>query len=95
MKAKLVNKVLNENPEWTPEVFAGAKRAAEALSPELFAALTKRRPGERGPQKAPTKEMISIRLDKPMVEHFRPARDYPPVIDTKRCKGIFSTRQEN
>jgi uncharacterized protein (DUF4415 family) len=30
-----------------------------------------RRPGQRGPQKAPTKELISIRLSPEVVEYFR------------------------
>ena len=30
-----------------------------------------RRPGQRGPQKAPTKERITIRLSQDIVEHFR------------------------
>jgi len=30
-----------------------------------------RRPGKRGPQKAPTKERISLRLSRDVVEHFR------------------------
>lgn len=30
-----------------------------------------RRPGQRGPQKAPTKDRITIRLSHDVVEHFR------------------------
>jgi uncharacterized protein (DUF4415 family) len=30
-----------------------------------------RRPGERGPQKAPTKERVSLRLDRDVVAHFK------------------------
>jgi uncharacterized protein (DUF4415 family) len=30
-----------------------------------------RRPGQRGPQKAPTKQRITIRLSQDIVEHFR------------------------
>jgi uncharacterized protein (DUF4415 family) len=30
-----------------------------------------RRPRQRGPQKAPTKEMISIRLSREVLDHFR------------------------
>ena len=36
-----------------------------------FAAALERRRGERGPQKAPTKLLLSVRLDRAIVEHFR------------------------
>jgi uncharacterized protein (DUF4415 family) len=41
------------------------------VSPSEFAAALKRRRGERGPQKAPTKLLLSVRLDRAVVEHFR------------------------
>jgi uncharacterized protein (DUF4415 family) len=47
-----------ENPEWTPEKFARAKRFHE-LPESLQQAILGRK---RGPQKAPTKTLISIRL---------------------------------
>lgn len=57
-----------DNPEWTDEMFKRAKRVEDIPA---LAHLTKRKPGERGPQKAPTKEAISIRLDKDVVAHYR------------------------
>jgi uncharacterized protein (DUF4415 family) len=60
-----------ENPEWTPEDFARARPAREVLPPALFAALTKRRPGGRGPQKAPTKVAVTLRLDRDVLDRFR------------------------
>ena len=30
-----------------------------------------RRPGQRGPQKAPTKEQVTLRLDRKVLAHFR------------------------
>ena len=30
-----------------------------------------RRPGQRGPQKAPTKEQVTLRLDREVLAHFR------------------------
>jgi uncharacterized protein (DUF4415 family) len=57
-----------ENPEWTSADFAKSKRVWEI--PQL-AHLSKRRPGERGPQKAPTKKQVTLRLDKDVVERFR------------------------
>ncbi len=32
---------------------------------------TARRPGQRGPQKAPTKEQVTLRLDGEVLAHFR------------------------
>ncbi len=58
-----------ENPEWTAEDFAQARPASEVMPPELYQALIERR--VRGPQKAPTKEMISVRLDRDLVERLR------------------------
>jgi len=56
-----------ENPEWTEADFARARPAKEVLPPKLYEALTRR----RGPQKAPTKHPVSIRLSPEVVEHFR------------------------
>lgn len=36
-----------------------------------FAAAVARRRGERGPQKAPTKLLLSVRLDRAIVEYYR------------------------
>ncbi len=55
--------------EWTDEDFAQARPAAEVMPPELYQALVERR--VRGPQKAPTKQMISVRLDRDLVERLR------------------------
>ena len=59
-----------ENPEWTAERFARAKRFDE-LPNDLRQALTA---GKRGPQKAPTKTLISLRLS-------------PDVLAALRAKG--------
>jgi uncharacterized protein (DUF4415 family) len=58
----------DENPEWTARDFARAKRVWEI--PEL-AHLSKRKPGERGPQKMPTKQQVTLRLDRDVIERFR------------------------
>jgi uncharacterized protein (DUF4415 family) len=57
-----------DNPELTDEELAQLRPASEVLPPELYAALTKR---TRGPQKAPTKRLVSLRLDRDVVEHFK------------------------
>jgi len=58
----------HENPEWTEDTFRRAKPASEALPASVQAKLGIRR---RGPQKAPTKQMVSIRLSPEVVEAFR------------------------
>lgn len=55
----------DDNPEWTDADFAKAKPVSDI--PELAAAMKKM----RGPQKEPTKTMVSIRLDTDLVERLR------------------------
>jgi uncharacterized protein (DUF4415 family) len=45
--------------------------AAEVLPAALVAALPKRKPGQRGPQKSPLKHQITLRLDRDLVAYFR------------------------
>ncbi|PAT37944.1 hypothetical protein CK623_13255 [Vandammella animalimorsus] len=54
------------NPEWTPAMFKQAVRL-DALPASLQAKLRR----GRGPNKAPTKERITIRLSPEVVQHFR------------------------
>lgn len=55
-----------DNPEITPDQFAKAQPFAEAF-PELAMALRQ----SRGPQKAPTKQLVSLRLDQDVIERFK------------------------
>lgn len=57
----------DENPEWTKETF---KRAVPftGLPKDLQKLLSGRK---RGPQKAPTKQLISLRLSREVIEHFK------------------------
>lgn len=57
---------VSDNPEWTAADFKVARPFAETF-PALAEAL--RRP--RGPQKAPTKVPVTIRLDRSVVDAFR------------------------
>jgi uncharacterized protein (DUF4415 family)/uncharacterized DUF497 family protein len=59
-------KAVSNNPEWTKADFAKAKPFAEAL-PELAASIRR----GRGPNKAPTKKLVSLRLSPEVVEHFK------------------------
>jgi uncharacterized protein (DUF4415 family) len=64
-------RVGDDIPEATDEDFARARPLSDF--PELAEALAnaRARRGDRGPQKAPVKERIGLRLDKAVVEHFR------------------------
>ena len=66
---KHANRPDRTNPEWTAADFTNARRLDEAL-PEVAEAMRRYR-GQRGPQKAPTKELISLRLDRDVVAAFR------------------------
>ena len=66
-----------DSPELDEEWFKRARPTAAVLPPDVCAGLVamRRRPGERGPQKAPTKERISLRLSRDVVETFRATGD--------------------
>ncbi len=55
--------------EWTAEDVAHAVPAAQAMPPDLYRDLVERR--VRGPGKAPAKELISVRLDRDLLEALR------------------------
>jgi uncharacterized protein (DUF4415 family) len=55
-----------ESPELTAEEFAKAKPFAEAL-PDLAASIRK----GRGPNKAPTKKLVSIRLSGSVIDKYK------------------------
>jgi uncharacterized protein (DUF4415 family) len=62
-----MSRVDNDNPEWTREMFRKAKPARDVF-PHLD--FPKPRKG-RGPQKAPIKVQMTIRLDRDLVAHFK------------------------
>ena len=57
----------DDNPEWTDEDIARAVPASEILPPHIAALLVRR----RGAQQAPTKQAVTIRLDRDVVAKFR------------------------
>jgi uncharacterized protein (DUF4415 family) len=57
-------------PELTEEEFKRMRPVRET-HPEIVAAYERGELKHRGPQKAPTKEQITIRLDRDIVEHFK------------------------
>jgi uncharacterized protein (DUF4415 family) len=57
---------VSDNPEWTRKDFAKARPFAEAL-PDLAASIRK----GRGPNKAPTKKLVSLRLSGEVLEAYK------------------------
>jgi uncharacterized protein (DUF4415 family) len=55
-----------DNPPWPDEMLSRMRPAVEVM-PEIVAAYNRR----RGPQKAPTKQLVSLRLDRDVIGHFR------------------------
>jgi uncharacterized protein (DUF4415 family) len=56
--------------ELTEENFFRRARPTKELFPDLIERLERMR-GQRGPQKAPTKEQVTLRLDRDVVESYR------------------------
>lgn len=61
----------DDNPEWTEEDFAAATHFEPGikmsdLTPEILT-----RVGRRGPQKAPTKIPVSLRLSADVLQYFK------------------------
>ncbi len=56
-----------DNPELTDEELANLRPAREVLPPELYEAFKRK---ARGPQVAPTKQLVSLRLDPDVIAHF-------------------------
>ena len=61
----------DDAPELTDEIMKRLRPAREVLPPDLYAALTKRKPGQRGKQKKPTKKATYIRLDPEVLDYFK------------------------
>ncbi len=59
-----------DNPEWTAEDFARARPASEVLGPAFMESWRRSR-GQRGPQKQPTKQLVSLRIDRDIIEKFK------------------------
>ena len=57
---------VSDNPEWTKEDFAKARPFAEVF-PELAASIRR----GRGPNKAPTKKLVSLRLSGQVIEAYK------------------------
>jgi uncharacterized protein (DUF4415 family) len=60
----------DDNPEWTPETVKVARPVREA-HPDLAEWSEKRKRGQRGPQKTPTKEPVTLRLDPEVLDAYK------------------------
>jgi uncharacterized protein (DUF4415 family) len=61
----------DENPEWTAEDWANARPGREVLPTAFVREVETEQRRGRGPQKAPTKRLVSVRLDVSVLERFR------------------------
>ena len=59
-----------QNAEWTAKEIRNARPLLDVLPDETAAAVRRYR-GQRGPQKAPTKALISLRVDRDVVAAYR------------------------
>ena len=71
MKKKSLTDKGGEVRELTKDDLKKFRPPGEALPQDLAALLPKRKPGQRGPQKKPTKDQITLRLDHDVLEHFK------------------------
>ena len=57
--------------ELLAEDFRAMRPMTDVLPSDLVKLISNRKRGERGPQKAPTKQQVTLRLDRDVVERFR------------------------
>ena len=69
--------------------------AKEVLPPELYALMMNRKRGQRGKQKAPTKEQITLRLDSDVLRYFRMTGAGWQVRINDVLKAIAATAPKN
>ena len=60
-----------DNPELTDEQLQAMRPAREVLPPDLYEALTRRKPGQRGLARKPAKVSVTLRLDPDVVAAFK------------------------
>jgi uncharacterized protein (DUF4415 family) len=71
MKKKPLTNKAGEVRELRAADLRDMRPAADVLPPDLVDMLPKRRPGQRGPQRTPTKQQVTLRLDRDVVQRFR------------------------
>ena len=84
--AKRYGKPDAENPEWTAEDFRQARRAGDVLPADVFRDAPTRR--ARGPQRAPTKQLVSLRISQETIAAYRKTgRGWQSRIDEDLAKS--------
>jgi uncharacterized protein (DUF4415 family) len=82
-----------DNPEWTDADFKRAKPARTTF-PDLAEYSEKRKRGQRGPQKAPVKEAVSLRIDKDVLAKYKATgRGWQSRVNValrRGTKGLYS-----
>jgi uncharacterized protein (DUF4415 family) len=71
MSRKPLTDKSGEVRELTREDIRAMRPAVEVLPPKLLAILPKRKPGQRGPQRAPVKKKISLRVDAEVLAYYK------------------------
>ncbi|MHB8092368.1 MAG: BrnA antitoxin family protein [Syntrophales bacterium] len=71
MKMKPLTDKSGEVRELTKEDMKLFRPAAEVLPQDLLAVFPKRKSGQRGAQKRPTKEPVTVRYSRDVLEYFR------------------------
>ena len=80
-----------ENPEWTMERMQKAKRLSQL--PDTLQAIITPRNG-RGPQKAPTKKPVSLRVSQDVLEALKATGNGWQICgDEALCEGFFSAKK--
>ena len=81
-----------ENPPWTKADFEKAKPAQKVLPKEFFEGM-KRARGQRGRQKAPTKQQVTLRLDSEIIDYFKSQK--PDGWQTRLNQALKSYIEEH
>lgn len=82
----------DENPAWTRDDFAKARPLCDT-HPELatWSAEQKRKRGQRGPQKAPTKVAKTLRIDQDVLQSYRAeGKGWQAIMnaDLRKARGL-------
>jgi uncharacterized protein (DUF4415 family) len=70
-KRKPLTDEKGEVRELTAEDIRAMRPMAEVLPSDLVRIILSRKRGQRGPQKAPVKQQVTLRLDRDVIDRFR------------------------
>ena len=75
MKKKPLTNKVGQVRELTQEDIRAMKSASEVLPTDLLKILPKKKVGQRGPQKQPTKVSVTLRYNPDVVDYFKSTGD--------------------